>query len=740
MTSKKNRDIHSDTINFIDSINGGEFAINHFRAIHPKTSDVKSFSGYIEEIHPHLKLLNESGYGIFMTINITDGQGLKNQNVVGLTAFFMDFDDPQRDNLTDIESLPIEPSFIIETSPNKYHVYYILNDTPPVNCFTAIQGQLASRYNTDSCVKDPARVMRVPGFNHTKGAPFLTKIIADTGEYHEFEDIKKKFKLSEIQHSPIPVINNNIAQRLKPSELQLECIEKLLNNIPPDIEYHEWRNVIAGVVEKLGQFDSVINLLDNWSQKGNKYKGRNEITKIVNSFPPQESGGITYATFCSIAQKYGANLTKTVPKIETETSAVEFPHVIETRQGKKAVNTSGNLKALANHFGLEFRFNLMTFEPEVCELGKQERLSNSYDSIRSKIISLANLTGLAKSAFDDHFSALSEENKQHPIKNWLDSSCWDGKKRVNEIIDCLNAKDKEMARNVMTKWLIGCVASLYVHKFKSKLVPILQGDQSFMKTAFIERISDVCPYAFLEGAELNPDNKDSILKCIKSWIIELGELERTSRNSQGSLKAFITQSIDTVRPPYARTDIHKPRQSHYIASVNGSDFLKDDTGNTRFVVMEMTAPANMDKVNQILGWEYNGTGSIKKTEPELLKQFWLEVKDKYNKGEGWMLSKSEVEKLSSINDSYTDKGTVYQYIKEKYVGNHSCFFNNWFTSGQMVDKDVKLTVNLTSQIGKALKRLANEGLIETKKGRSNKTMYLIPSNKVFAPVPSIIID
>ena len=81
-----------------------------------------------------------------------------------------------------------------------------------------------------------------------------------------------------------------------------------------------------------------------------------------------------------------------------------------------------------------------------------------------------------------------------------------------------------------------------------------------------------------ENADGTEGEVQSKISQLKSQI-ELGELERSTKNSQGALKAFISKEVDTVRPPYSRVDVKKPRQSHFIATVNETDFLKDQTGN-----------------------------------------------------------------------------------------------------------------------------------------------------------------
>ncbi|WP_350654799.1 VapE domain-containing protein [Pseudoalteromonas sp. D48-MNA-CIBAN-0056] len=413
----------------------------------------------------------------------------------------------------------------------------------------------------------------------------------------------------------------------------------------------------------------------------------------------------------------------------------KFPDVKIGEDGKgRTLNTAENLKALGTFYGIEFGFNKMTFEAELVK-GTQS-LSDDFESVRSHLISAAAIHSLPKSAIDDHILAISRDNPFHPVKFYLDKGEWDGIERVSKVIKCLNAKDEQLADSIMKHWLVACIACIYEDIFRGKLVPVLQGGQSFRKTAFIERVASVLPHSFLEGAELNPDNKDSILSNIRSWIVELGELERTSKNSQGSLKAFITKSIDTVRPPYGRSDIKKPRQTCFIATVNDRDFLKDPTGSTRFAVLELERVIDMDTLNRLLGWTFDGTGAIKQTDPEQLHQFWLEVKKLYSDGYGWALSDETQEKALSVNDKFQDKGFAYNHIMDNYIAPESKIdlpqhierptcINNWFTAGELIAEDRKFQSNHSAVVGKALKLLTNEGFLKRKKGRANSTAYKI---------------
>ncbi|WP_199878763.1 VapE domain-containing protein [Pseudoalteromonas sp. T1lg88] len=407
-----------------------------------------------------------------------------------------------------------------------------------------------------------------------------------------------------------------------------------------------------------------------------------------------------------------------------ENTKKQCPEYVDFNHKGNPLPTNTNFQAMVKFVGLELRFNMMTFEPEIYDTDTDVQKQLSPDQIESDLLSHASRHNLNKSVVKDHFIALAQYNKYHPVADWLDSGQWDGEERVEKVLACLNALNEEYAMTVMKRWLVGAVASLYEPNFSSKLVPVLHGDQCFRKTAFLSRLCNIFANAFLEGAELNPDNKDSVLSCMRAWLTELGELERTNKNSQGSLKAFITKTTDTVRPPYAKRDIKKPRQSHLIATVNGLGFLKDDTGSSRFCVIEMGSPADMDTLNKILGWQYNPSGALRLLEPELLRQFWLEVKHMYQSGYGWNLTDQERAFAAKINDEYQDKGSWYDYILGAYLStDNDKYFDEWRNAASLVDADPKLQAVNTKVIGKALAQLHKEGFLEVETRRGGAKFY-----------------
>ena len=138
----------------------------------------KVLNGTFEQHKEELLRLQQEGSGIFVTVNATDGLGRKTDNIKQVRALFIDLDGS---SLEPVLSSPLTPHVVIESSPRRYHAYWIVEGVD-LKDFSFIQKQLIARFLSDPQVHDLARVMRLPGFLHQKETPFLTCILQESGE------------------------------------------------------------------------------------------------------------------------------------------------------------------------------------------------------------------------------------------------------------------------------------------------------------------------------------------------------------------------------------------------------------------------------------------------------------------------------------------------------------------------------------------------------------------------------
>lgn len=158
---------------------GGLFTFQTFDDSPAKRRElVRVMHGSFSDNLPKLTELNRAGAGIFFCVNETDLKGRSAGNVTRVRALFADFDD--YDPLREF-NYELVPSFVVESSPGKYHCYWLLADELQLEQFKPLQKLLAAKLGSDPSINNLDRVLRVPGFAHQKGEPFIVQIIEHSG-------------------------------------------------------------------------------------------------------------------------------------------------------------------------------------------------------------------------------------------------------------------------------------------------------------------------------------------------------------------------------------------------------------------------------------------------------------------------------------------------------------------------------------------------------------------------------
>jgi hypothetical protein len=137
---------------------------------------IKQLHGTIKEHFHELADLNRQGAGVFFTVNETDLVGRSTKHIKKVRAVFIDLDGTPLP-----EKFDLNPHLIINTSPNKYHCYWLVKDMP-LESFSLFQEALAIKFKSDSKVKDLPRIMRIAGFHHNKKEPYPVTIYKWCGD------------------------------------------------------------------------------------------------------------------------------------------------------------------------------------------------------------------------------------------------------------------------------------------------------------------------------------------------------------------------------------------------------------------------------------------------------------------------------------------------------------------------------------------------------------------------------
>lgn len=191
---------------------------------------------------------------------------------------------------------------------------------------------------------------------------------------------------------------------------------------------------------------------------------------------------------------------------------------------------------------------------------------------------------------NDYFDAIknvSMRNRFHPVRDVLDSLEWDGSERIRSLLpDYLGVEDTEYSYQVIRLWMLGAVARVYEPGCKFDYTMIFTGPQGLGKSTFLKMMA--LNDAWFNDSLDSLDSDKAAQSLMGSWIVELAELKSLARTAGGveSVKRFLTAVQDKYRVPYERRADIFLRQCVFAGTTNKSDFLQDETGNRRFLIIQ----------------------------------------------------------------------------------------------------------------------------------------------------------
>jgi len=169
---------------------------------------------------------------------------------------------------------------------------------------------------------------------------------------------------------------------------------------------------------------------------------------------------------------------------------------------------------------------------------------------------------------------------------------WDGEdwiKKLCRYIVLENETDSEIQRLyiMLKKWLVRCIRCALGGAINREVIMFKSDQQKIGKTSFFRYLA---PKALKEYYMENPEigNKDALISLTENLIINFDEYDKYLK--EGNLpvmKSYISQDRPKVRLPYGRKQENIKRVCSCVASTNIGDFLRDETGNTRYICFDI---------------------------------------------------------------------------------------------------------------------------------------------------------
>jgi hypothetical protein len=251
------------------------------------------------------------GRGVYIVVN---PGGDRDVDITAGVALFLEWDHkPVEWQLQAAQELHLPPpSLLVPTGGKSVHNYWILKEPIEVKRWKELQSRLLDYADADRSLKNPSRVMRLPGCAYIdgEGKPTgLVQIASNTGARYTAEEIEALLPSPEQQQVitisrgiPLPdprPMDGPAGDTLEEIQAALQCIPR---RVPGSNTYGDYRNILWGLVracEEAGHDrETAISLMEGHSPS---------LTCGWDVRQVAESGGehIKAGTFWFHARQYG---------------------------------------------------------------------------------------------------------------------------------------------------------------------------------------------------------------------------------------------------------------------------------------------------------------------------------------------------------------------------------------------------------------------------------------------------
>lgn len=267
---------------------------------------------------------------------------------------------------------------------------------------------------------------------------------------------------------------------------------------------------------------------------------------------------------------------------------------------------------------------------------------------------------------EDMVKVVANENRYHPVCDFLNSLQWDGQERIRYCMKrFLGAEADDYTYEVLKLFLLGAISRAFKPGCKFEVMLCLVGGQGAGKSSFFRLLAVNDDWFTDDLRKLDDDNV--YRKLQGHWMVEMPEMLATANTKCiEEIKAFLSRQKETYKIPYETHPADRKRQCVFGGSSNTLDFLPlDRTGNRRFLPV-MVYPERAEV--HILENETESRAYI--------VQMWAEAMEIYRSGEFKLkLSPAMQEHLKEYQRDFmpedTKAGQIIAYL-EKYEGKMVC--------------------------------------------------------------------
>ena len=181
---------------------------------------------------------------------------------------------------------------------------------------------------------------------------------------------------------------------------------------------------------------------------------------------------------------------------------------------------------------------------------------------------------------DNAIGIVANENKYHPIRDYLSSLVWDGTERIRFCLrHFLGADTDDYTYEALKLFLLGAISRAFQPGCKFEIMLCLVGGQGAGKSTFFRLLAVRDEWFSDDLRKLDDDNV--YRKLQGHWIIEMSEMMATANaKSIEEIKSFLSRQKEVYKIPYETHPADRPRQCVFGGTSN--TLVWDGTERIRF--------------------------------------------------------------------------------------------------------------------------------------------------------------
>lgn len=191
---------------------------------------------------------------------------------------------------------------------------------------------------------------------------------------------------------------------------------------------------------------------------------------------------------------------------------------------------------------------------------------------------------------------VARRNPVDVAKSWLNDQKWDGVPRIESFCTrYLKTKDSRYEKEVGNYLWTALAGRILQPGCKADAAVILVGAQGVGKSSVVQALAPVPEWFATVDLSQRDDDLSRMMRG--RVVLELAELRGLSGRDAEATKAFMSRTTEVWIPKYVEHAQKYERRCVFIGTSNRSDFLSDETGNRRWLPIEV-GECDLDALNK----------------------------------------------------------------------------------------------------------------------------------------------